>query len=875
MNLEDLIDEHLAGHKPEVPAELAGEFQQALAGHAALQYVLGETISVHETAPADRAPPALPEDYEVVRELGHGGMGVVYLVRQKSLGRLVAIKVLRPGEAAFGRLVKRFLEEARHLARLRHPNIVSVHETGQAAGEPYFTMDYVEGESLAAVLARERISPTRSLAILLQTAEAIHHAHTHGIIHRDLKPGNILLDKDDRAYVTDFGLARDMTQTSKLTRSGEVMGTPAYMAPEQAQGRADLIGEATDVHALGAILYETLTGQPPYGCDAPANVLVRLLKEDPVPPRRLDRRIPRGLEAICLKALAKAPEHRYATVRAFQEDLRRFQAGQPVHARRPGPVYHALRFLRRYWKAAAALMLLGTALGVLGPYFDRTAEQLLTVADEQRDAGDYSAAIRIYRKALGKSSGAMRRAILEKMLACCAAISDDKSAVDACLLVVQSDPDVSFGKYDWLVAQALVAQARVLDPNGSIRFPSDRSRPLLELAQKRFQIFLAGGGGNPTEREEAETILAAMDQSLAGKPMSGSPYVDKTKQLPEGTPGELLAKASDQKVSRWERGKAAYAAGRALEGANQNPAALTSYRDAYELMRSVYPYYAGVAAGISASVTDRSIRNRAPVCELLQEVFQAVQRLDPAVPDALRGGLRIKLEGVAIPAGLSLWLNVVLTDAALSKEEVRRGNLEPWLHRWAPVQLDQTIWVGVADGRYHLSLGHGGMSWDAKAPGEPHRVGRLLELDGDSLPDVEINGSTREVVVPIRLSEEIRLLSPGPGETFDLSKDLFRWSPIKGASRYKVLFGRLAEMAQGTGTSFQMLADVNAPAASLCLGTLPATEVRNLVEYLTPGRTATWKVEAFDPAGRRVGLTLAGNGQPFLVARGLEAKSVK
>src|SRR5262249_11264396 len=163
------------------------------------------------------------------RELGSGGMGVVYLARQKSLGRLVAVKVLRPGDATFGRVVQRFLEEARHLARLRHANVVSIHEVGPAGDAPYFTMDYVQGGPLSALLARDRLTPSRALALWKQAAEGVEHAHAQGIIHRDLKPGNILVDAHGRAYVTDFGLSRDMTQTSKLTNTGEIMGTPAYM----------------------------------------------------------------------------------------------------------------------------------------------------------------------------------------------------------------------------------------------------------------------------------------------------------------------------------------------------------------------------------------------------------------------------------------------------------------------------------------------------------------------------------------------------------------------------------------------------------------------------------------------------------------------
>src|SRR5207245_7509727 len=215
------------GKSAEVPERLRKQFDYAVAVHPALQEALTDAATLSSSGPSERPPPTLPDDYEMVRELGHGGMGVVYLVRQKSLGRQVAVKVLRPGEATFGRVVQRFLEEARHLARLRHANIVSIHEIGQAGDEPYFTMDYVEGEPLSALLARERLSPSRVLALWKQAAGGVEYAHAQGIIHRDLKPGNILIDRQGRAYVTDFGLSRDLTRNSELTRPGEVMGTPA------------------------------------------------------------------------------------------------------------------------------------------------------------------------------------------------------------------------------------------------------------------------------------------------------------------------------------------------------------------------------------------------------------------------------------------------------------------------------------------------------------------------------------------------------------------------------------------------------------------------------------------------------------------------
>src|SRR5262249_7385620 len=280
----------------------------------------------------------------------------------------------------------------------------------------FFTMDYVDGKPLSALLAgtspttslpaappadpavattpyeppkeiapatrdtapsRVRLPPAQALALLKQIAAGGQHAHEHGIIHRDLKPANVLVDAAGHAYVTDFGLARDTAQGSDLTRSGEVMGTPSYMAPEQARGQKELIGEATDVHALGVILYEMLTGQLPYGGGSPADGIGRLITDDPVPPRKIDARIPRDLEPICLKAMAKTPDRRYGSVRALLEDIRRFESGEPVLARRPGLLVQTRRFVRRHAKlATAVLVTAGVLLALAPPPFDKSVAEL-------------------------------------------------------------------------------------------------------------------------------------------------------------------------------------------------------------------------------------------------------------------------------------------------------------------------------------------------------------------------------------------------------------------------------------------------------------------------------------------------------------------
>ena len=325
----------------------------------ALELGLGEEPA--EGAP-ELPPPQLPDDYEVLGELGRGGMGVVYRARQRSLGREVAIKVLRPGELVFGEALRRFRTEAKSLARLRHRHIVSVHDLGEGKdGTLWFTMDLVEGGTLAAEIAGTgRLLPTRAVRIVRQVASAIAHAHSHGIVHRDLKPQNVLLDRAGDAYVADFGLARDAAAAGTRTLTGELLGTPAYMSPEQARGDAARIGEASDVWALGALLYEMLTGRGPFGGLPLHATITAILEQEPKPPRAIEPRVPRELAAICLQALQKRPEARYATALAFAEDVERFADGRPVLARSPGA---SVRLLRAAWRQRRALTLVALAVG--------------------------------------------------------------------------------------------------------------------------------------------------------------------------------------------------------------------------------------------------------------------------------------------------------------------------------------------------------------------------------------------------------------------------------------------------------------------------------------------------------------------------------
>ena len=866
MTLEDLVEAHLAGEMPEAPAHLRADFERAIAARNAIEYALGETIHVSPTSTDDRAPPKLPDDYEVVREIGRGGMGVVYLVKQKSLGRQVAVKVLRPGETTYGPIVQRFMEEARHLARLRHPNIVSVHETGSAGDEPYFTMDFVEGESLAAILARERLSPTRAVAILKQAAEGVRHAHEQGIIHRDLKPGNILVDAGGHASVSDFGLARDVTRDSNLTRSGEIMGTPAYMAPEQAQGLSELIGETTDVHALGLLLYEMLTGQAPHGCDAPANVLVRLLKEEPAAPRQVDRRIPRDLETICLKAMAKAPERRYQNVQALLEDVRRYESGEPVLAKRPGPAQRAVRFLGRQRKVVVTVVVTATLLLAIGPWwFDKSAEVLRSWGDERHAAGEHQGALQAYERALLIATGAQRQQVLRNIVRCARETGDVKSAIRSARELIDEDPDVSFGELDYLVAQAVVTELRTKNASRSVRHTPDENRPLLDLARRRLTLFLGRSEGDAKEREEATDLLDFIRKELAREPQVGAPSKAPQSTIPKGTPAELLARAEDSDLNPWQRGEAAYAAGLALEKSGDQKGAQAAFSNAFDLMRSVYPTYTGVTGALMKDPKDEAPDTRE--CESLRAVFGALRRVNPRTPDQLTGGIRFRVEGVKIPIKLRTSVDVTLWEPVT--EDSKDGSDHPprfLQQRMVVLGVDQTAWVGVADGRYRLKVSAGMRSYSGA---EASRVSPLLELGFKSLPtEVEIAGDTQEIVIPAWIMQEIRLLSPAEGASVDLQNDAFRWSEVADAAHYRVRFSKFDTDKQSGAPRQSGAGWARTKAPLLRLNVAQDRSIEIVKRSLIPGRTGAWTVSAFDSNDRQIGASME-SARPFFVAVGL------
>jgi serine/threonine protein kinase len=322
------------------------------------------------------APPHRVADYEVLEELGRGGMGVVYKARQIGLGRVVALKMLLSGGQASEADLARFRTEREAVARLQYPNIVQVFEVGEYEGQPFFSMEFCPGDSLARKLDGTPLPPREAATLLEVLARAMHAAHRQNVIHRDLKPANVLLGADGTPKVTDFGLAKKLDETG-LTQTGAVMGTPSYMAPEQALGSKN-IGPAADVYALGAILYECLTGRPPFRAATTYDTLRQVVNDEPVALRQLNPVVPHDLETICLKCLRKEPARRYESAAALADDLQRWLEVRPILARPVGALERGWRWCRRNPRVAAMcaavgvlLIVVAASLGVLAVRLDR------------------------------------------------------------------------------------------------------------------------------------------------------------------------------------------------------------------------------------------------------------------------------------------------------------------------------------------------------------------------------------------------------------------------------------------------------------------------------------------------------------------------
>jgi serine/threonine protein kinase/formylglycine-generating enzyme required for sulfatase activity len=352
-------------------------------------------------------------NYYIIEKIAQGGMGIIYKARQRGLDRIVALKVLLAGESASQDTIERFYLEAKSAAKLRHPNIVPIHEVGIHDGKHFFTMDFIHGENLRHILINQKINLHWALEVTGKVAKALHYAHEQGIVHRDVKPENIIIDETGEPQITDFGLAKDIGLDANLTRAGVVMGTPAYMSPEQARGERSEIDHRTDVYSLGAVLYELLTGQQIFKFEGPIglNSLLKTLSEDPVPPRKINSRVPREVETIALKAIEKDMDRRYEGANEFSNDIERYLTGEPILAKPPSFTYRTWKKIKKYKVVSVSMLSALIAIIAVAVYFigqrieenkrvDRQVQTYLAEARRKYKETEFQSSKEFYNKAL-------------------------------------------------------------------------------------------------------------------------------------------------------------------------------------------------------------------------------------------------------------------------------------------------------------------------------------------------------------------------------------------------------------------------------------------------------------------------------------------
>ena len=480
-----------------------------------------------EPAGSDPVGSAVPKiaGYDELVLIGRGGIGKVYRARHAVLGRSVAIKIL--AHEPDDRLLARFAEEARAVARLQHPNICPLFETGTVDGRPYFAQELLEGGSLAEKFDRVPQDPLEAAALVETISNAIQYSHELGILHRDLKPGNIMLAADGTVKVTDFGLAKnfstsadDPTREAGLTRTGEILGTPGYMPPEQASGVVSGLGPATDVYSLGAILYDALTGRPPFQAPDALQTILMVLAMEPVSPRTLQPKVPRDLETICLKCLEKSPKRRYPTARDLADDLRRFREGRPIIARPVGLPERAAKWAKRK-KAAAALI--GLSVVMLLAMIGFGVLQTVNAA-RQREANRQLAAA---KSKLEESNAELETANLHLLAAKTESDASYSLAVEALRNIVERFTNQLFG----VPLAEQVMQATMGDS--------------VELYRKLT-------GLRPADRElAARYVIALIGKSSQERSYSKNDHAAKTLELADSyLKAQLLEEAGQRELLR-------------------------------------------------------------------------------------------------------------------------------------------------------------------------------------------------------------------------------------------------------------------------------------------------------------------------------------
>ncbi|MCI0342005.1 MAG: serine/threonine protein kinase [Planctomycetales bacterium] len=541
--------------------------------------------------------------YEILNEIARGGMGIVYRARDTRDEKLVAVKVMLAGEDATAEMVKRFSREAGAARELSHPNIVAVLDEGADEGHHYFVMEYVDGRSLDQLIDAGEITPRRSMELTRRIADALAHAHERGIIHRDIKPSNILIDKDGEPHITDFGLAKNVEMTSKITKTGTCIGTPQYMPPEQAQGDLSQIDPRSDLYSLGVVLYEMFTYKTPFEADTPSGIIYRLMTEDPVPPRRFNLAVDRSAETVCLKLLDKDPNRRYQTAGELLADVDCYLAGKPIAARPPSSFTRMIRKVRR---GRGRIALAGVATGLL-MLVGIPLLSLITRAHAQREIDEERARRqaeyeRIEAKRKGLSAGKERVGGLLQEL-----IQDPQNherrvrILTRALRAAPEWPEFQMERagafFDWgffaesLEEYARLAQNELARPNESLHATFLRGLIRRECqgdaagAREEFEAVVrreaadaapSAGSEGAGEGPKGHAALSAALLAVASGDASGAlATLEKTRKRREADP------LSDD-VLPWEE---AYCEGLAHEAAGELVKALESYQGA---VRSKY-----------------------------------------------------------------------------------------------------------------------------------------------------------------------------------------------------------------------------------------------------------------------------------------------
>ncbi len=518
---------------------------------ARMHSAFDDTVSPGEACPAQSDGPSPARiryfgDYEIVRELARGGMGVVFQARQISLNRPVALKMILAGQLAHETEVRRFHTEAEAAANLDHPGIVPIFEVGEYEGQHYFSMGFVEGQSLSQRLAEGPLPPREAAALLVKVALAIDYAHQRGVIHRDLKPANILVDANGNPRVTDFGLAKKVQGDSGLTGSGQIMGTPSYMPPEQAGGERGAVGPAADVYALGATLYALVTGRPPFQAATAMDTVLQVMSDEPVPPRRLNVSVPVDLETICLKCLQKDPGKRYASAADFAADLRRFLADEPILARPVTGLERGVKWVRRRPAIAALLVLVAvvTAVGLGGVLaVQRRANRVLAARNADLDRANTS-----LREAIGQKDAA-NSALAEANDRVQARFELARDAIQSFKRGVEEEEALKENRLRPLRDKLLGSARRFYDRLGDLLKGQTDVASKAVLAESYMELGeLIDRIGQRSEALEAFKKAVAMRRELAGQPGAGASERVKLAEALNGL-GEEARENGDHAVS--------------------------------------------------------------------------------------------------------------------------------------------------------------------------------------------------------------------------------------------------------------------------------------------------------------------------------------